>query len=141
MIRLATLNDLEDVVRIHEATINNMKNPYKLFKIIIKKGNCYVYADPKVRGAITFDINRMPNPYDKGYGRQKFFWLDQLIIDPVYQGKGLGSKLMLYMIQKSTLQKRFVCNVDLIDWYKRFGFVVYQIVTINKRDQAIMLLE
>ena len=98
MIRLATLNDLDEVVRIHKATINNMKNPYKLFKIIIKKGNCYVYADPEVRGAITFDINRMQNPYNKDYGRQKIFWLDQLIIDPTHQGKGLGSKLMVYMI-------------------------------------------
>ncbi|MCK4544178.1 GNAT family N-acetyltransferase [candidate division WOR-3 bacterium] len=141
MIRLATLNDLDEVVRIHKATINNMKNPYKLFKIIIKKGNCYVYADPEVRGAITFDINRMQNPYNKDYGRQKIFWLDQLIIDPTHQGKGLGSKLMVYMIQKSTLQKRFVCNLDLIEYYKGFGFIVHDIVTINQRDQAIMLLE
>ena len=141
MIRLATLNDLEDIVRIHKATINNMNNPYKLFKIIIKKGNCYVYADPEVHGAITVDINRMPNPYDNGYGRQRFFWMDQLIIDPTHQGKGLGSKLMWHTIQQSTLQKRFVCNLDLVEYYKKFGFVVHKIVTINQREQAIMLLE
>lgn len=139
MIRKATLNDLEEVVRIYKATLNKMNNPYKIFKIYIKKGNCFVYADPDVRGAITFDVNRLFSPYSHEYGKDKILWLEQLVIDPNYQRQGLGSKLMFHTINHSPLQKRFVCNVDLIDWYSRFGFIAYQIVTINKREQAIML--
>lgn len=141
IIRKATLDDLGSVVRIYKATLNKMVNPHKIFKIYIKKGNCFVIEDTEIRGAMTFEINRMLSPYSKEYGKQKYLWLEQLVIDPEYQGQGLGSKLMEHTIKQSDLQKRFVCDVYLAEYYKRFGFIVYRIVSINKREQALMISE
>ena len=140
-IRTGTLDDLEAIVTIYKQTLNNMVNPHKIFKIYIKKGNCFVIEDEEVRGAMTFDINRMYNSYETKYGKDKFFWLEQLVVEPNYQGKGLGSKLMEYTIKQTNLQIRMICNIDKIEWYKRFGYVVYQTVMKNNREQAIMILE
>ncbi len=140
IIRKGTLADLESIVRIYKATLNNMVNPHKMFKIYINKGYCFIIEDTEVRGTMTFDISRMFNPYEKGHGREKYLWLEQLVIEPTYQGQGLGGRLVKYTINQFTLETRLCCNTDMVEWYKRFGFIVYQIVSINKRNQSIMIL-
>lgn len=53
--------------------------------------------------------------------------LEMLFVSPVFRGKGLGSSLMQFAIQKHAIRKVDVNeqNQQAIIFYKRFGFYVF----------------
>jgi ribosomal protein S18 acetylase RimI-like enzyme len=61
--------------------------------------------------------------------KEKIYYLWFIGVDPRYQGKGIGSKLMEELIKDSEEKQRPIyletSTLKNIPWYKKFGFEIY----------------
>lgn len=143
-IRKATRNDIPYLVSIYNKTFKNtIFSPKKYYKKHIDKGKAEVIEiNGKIAGAYIWDINRMKNILKTDVSiRDRYLWLIQVMVDPEHQKQGLGRNLMLDYMMKKELPKRLVCEPQLVEWYKRFGFIVYQNFYHDGKDMYVMLLE
>jgi N-acetylglutamate synthase-like GNAT family acetyltransferase len=141
-IRKATMDDVPQVLYLYYHTfIDTIRNPLKYYKIYIKKGNVMIMENNGMMyGAYVWEINRMKNIYDsKQVSGNRFLWLRQVMVDPKHQGHGLGTQLMLDFMKKADVQKRLVCEQDLVEWYERIGFLCEQIVYHKEIKLSLMI--
>lgn len=51
-------------------------------------------------------------------------------VDPAEQNKGIGSRLLEYVISEASSQKRTICletsTLKNLPWYKKYGFTIYK---------------
>ena len=124
-VRKATANDL---ARIAEIIIFNYRlNFYPIFKnneyyfcelqvpIFMKQyesdvNNMWVYDDGAVKGIIQIEDRE----------------IKRLFVEPVLQGNGIGSELLIYAIENHNANTLWALekNIRAIHFYKRHGFVV-----------------
>lgn len=141
--RDAVMEDLPLIVGIYgETFVDTLRNPMKYYKKYIKNGNVVVMAkNGIIYGAYVFEINRMKNIYDsKQIDRKRYLWLRQVMVDPKYQGHGLGTQLMADFMMKADVQKRLVCEQELVEWYEIFGFLCEQVIIHKKKELTLMIM-
>lgn len=63
------------------------------------------------------------------------FYLWFVGVDPTYQGKGIGTDLMIDIISESEAQNRAICletsTLRNLSWYQRLGFEIYHELDIG----------
>jgi len=101
------------------------KNSFKLVKI----GRDFLAS---VKGLSQLDKDRAKNMVGKQY-----LDLMSLAVDPEYQRKGIASKLLKAMFEKtdSCVYSTYVnADIDNVDFYKKYGFKVIKEIKIKIKD-------
>ena len=129
-IRTANKSDVDNLIELFRSTIDrNKRSLRRYFERYIVKGRCRVIDNVNVVAGYVYYINRMPHPYEKKFTRQRYVWLDQVMVVPEMQGYGYGRALMEDFLVIPADEYRLVCKPRLIKFYETFEFsVVVEIV-------------
>ncbi|KYK31544.1 MAG: hypothetical protein AYK22_02300 [Thermoplasmatales archaeon SG8-52-3] len=123
-IRKITINDLDSIVELERKCFNRFiaYTPKQLkYLITIANSNCLAeIINEKLRGFIIVLYNR----------RSKVAGIETLNVDPLFQGNGIGKKLikaaeedMYTMYIKKIRLEVSVGNISAIKLYERLGFI------------------
>lgn len=138
-IRKMLVKDLPQVVKIQEAITKAKVPPNKiaiLRKHIQKPDNISIVAlsEGKVLGYVISEI--MTN----SFGLYQGGWIENVGVDPMYMGEGLGQALAHHLFE--AYQKRKICeiytaalwdSVDLLSFFKSVGFDRSNFINLCKK--------
>lgn len=117
VMRAATVED-QDAIRkmVYAARLNPMGLAWSNFIV--------VEAISVAEGSLGHAINRRLIGIGQlrplgGESRE----LASLVVDPAYQGKGVGALLVHTLMRRATGPLYLTCTSNLINYYRRFGFV------------------
>ncbi len=107
---------LDDVVRLLRMSYWADKRPMEQIKRSIENSSCYgVYLDGKETLA---GFARVISDYATTY------YLCDVIIDPEYRGRGLGTALVSHIVSRYRALRGLLVTRDAQELYRRFGFEV-----------------
>jgi ribosomal protein S18 acetylase RimI-like enzyme len=128
----------DDILYFQEETImicyeNNMPTPVKaiadLRRSVGWNGMEKCYNDPRMASYFhiaCYDDDKLVGYVDSVSNGVTDAYIQDLVVDPMYHGQGIGTELMHRIIAKLKADKIFWISVmfdeSLQDFYKRFGF-------------------
>ena len=108
----------DDIVRLLKMTYWAEKRSRETIEKSVRNSSCYgIYAD-ETKKLVGFA--RVISDYATTY------YLCDVIIDPAFQHKGLGTALVSYIVSKPELSglRGFLITKNAHDLYRKFGFEV-----------------
>ena len=145
-IRLLSLEDLDDILRIEEKIENERRLKDKGRMQYLKETARYhlEQADPlfnlgaEIDGRLVGFVFAETRLWEFGRG-EKTGWIKVLGIDPQYQGRGIGRKLgetLISHFQRKGIQKARTLvdwyEGDLISYFKSLGFDILNMIPLEK---------
>lgn len=139
MIKVASQNDINILVRLYKDTINNNLFVKRYIKSNIILSNIYINIyDDKIIGMYIREDRRYLNPYITKPSTKMYTWLDQICVQPSKQVRGIGTELMYHLILSTKHDIRLLCDISLVSYYRKFKFESVEDVFHNGREQHIM---
>ena len=145
-IRLLSMDDLEDILRIEERIEKeqNLKDPERMEHLKetaiyhLQSGDPLMNLGAEIDGKLVGFILAEIRLWEFGRG-EKTGWIKVLGIDPEYQGRGIGHKLGETLL--SHFRRKNIRKVrTLVDWYegnlisyfKSLGFNILNMIPLEK---------
>jgi len=140
-LRIATKKDLKTVTDLYKLTIKDgyFKFPSVNMNRHISRKQAVVFEhDKKIIGCFIWQINKILNPITMKRGKNTTAWLEQIMVLPEYQGRGIGCDMMKKYLSIKVTEFRLVCNESLIGYYEQYGFEVVDTIISDKKQKVIM---
>ncbi|MFP4081570.1 MAG: GNAT family N-acetyltransferase [Candidatus Aminicenantes bacterium] len=145
-IKLLTINDLEDILRIEEEIEReqDLENPERMDYLKetalyhLQQGDPLMNLGAEIEGKLVGFVFSEIRLWEFGRG-EKTGWIKVLGIDPEYQGRGIGRKLgetLLGHFERKGIRKvRTLVDWyegDLISYFKSLGFDILNMIPLEK---------
>jgi len=140
-LRFAEKKDMKDMTDIYKATIKDefFKFPTIYINRHIQRNQAVVFEyQNKVIGCYIWTVNKIANPTVSKRSKMPIIWLEQIMVNPDYQGRKIGNILMGSFLKMNGREFRLVCKDNLIEFYKKYGFEVTETIISDNRQKVIM---
>ena len=140
-LRFAEKKDMKDMADIYKATIKDelFKFPTIYINRHIQRNQAVVFEyHDIVIGCYLWIVNKISNPITSKRSKIPIVWLEQIIVSPEYQGRGIGNELMKSFLKINSQEFKLICKENLIDFYKKYGFEVTETIISDKQQKVIM---
>lgn len=145
-IRLLNMDDLEDILRIEKKvekqknrklSIEHMEYVKEQATYHIKQGDPIMNLGAEIDGKLVAFVFAEARLWEFGRG-EKTGWIKMLEVDPDYQGRGIGHKMMETLV--SHFKRKEIKKVrTLVDWYE--GDLISYFSSLNFDALNMILLE
>lgn len=145
-IKLLTIDDLEDILRIEEKIEKeqNLESPERMEYLKetalyhLQQGDPLMNLGAEIEGKLVGFVFAETRLWEFGRG-EKTGWIKVLGIDPEYQGRGIGRKLgetLLSHFKRKKIKKVRTLvewyEGDLISYFKSLGFNILNMIPLEK---------
>jgi len=119
MVNYCNLNDIDKIICLGKLINNNFDKVNNIENIINKKEIIGYYDNNSLVGFLVFNKN------------YEVLDLIYIVVEPIYRNKGIGSKLVEYLIKNLDFERILLevrCdNVNAIKLYKKYNFKIINI--------------
>ena len=140
-IRIAVKKDLKSITNLYKQTIKDelFKFPTIYINRHIQRHQIIILEkNGNLVGCYIWKVNKIKNPISMKRSKNAIVWLEQIMVFPEHQGNGFGKEIMDNYLKIKSKEYRLVCKENLIEFYKKFGFVVVETIISDKQQKVIM---